>query len=101
MHPRVLPGHANHTPFAALIGLSALIASTIHTQTAPAPKEDSVEAVTLAQPVVFEVTSSTGSLKETVQKGQLLAWCRYDRPNEPKFQVASIAVAFLRNERAI
>src|SRR4051812_1291388 len=101
MHPGVPPGTANQTSFAVLIGLSALIVSTIHAQAAPAPKADSVEtveAVTLAQPVVFEVTSSTGSLKETVQKAQQLTWRRYDRPNEPKFQVTNIAVAFLRSE---
>ena len=92
-------GCARCTLFAGLIGLSALVASAISAQTEPAPKSDTaVEAVTLAQPVVFEITSSTGSLKETVQKGQQLTWRRYDRPNEPKFQVSGIAVAFLRSE---
>jgi hypothetical protein len=54
--------------------------------------------VTLAEPIIFEITPSSGSLKETVQKGQQLAWRRYDRPDEPKFQVTNIAVAFLRSE---
>ena len=83
---------------AALIGLSAFVAFPIHAQTSPKSKADSVEAVTLAQPIIFEITPSTGSLKETVQKGQQLAWRRWDSPDDPKFQVTNIAVAFLRNE---
>jgi hypothetical protein len=83
---------------AALIGLSAFVAFPLHAQTSPNSKADSVEAVTLAQPIIFEITPSTGSLKETVQKGQQLAWRRWDSPDDPKFQVTNIAVAFLRNE---
>jgi len=59
-----------------------------------------VESVTLEQPVIFEITPTTGSLKETVQKGQQLAWRRYSSPNDLRFQVTNIAVAFLRNESA-
>jgi hypothetical protein len=83
---------------AALVGLSAFVALPIHAQTSPKSNGDSVEAVTLEQPVTFEITPTSGSLKETVQKGQELAWRRYDNPNERKFQVTNIAVAFLRNE---
>ena len=80
-------GYAPCTLFAELMGLSAF-ASTIPAQTACAqetvqtapPKSDTgAESVTLAHPVVLEVTSSNGSLKETVQKGQQLTWRRYDR----------------------
>lgn len=88
----------NLTCRAAFIGLSALVALPLHAQTAPTPKADSGEVVTLAQPVMFEITPSTGSLKETVQKGQKLAWRRHDSPNDPKFQLTNIAVAFLRSE---
>lgn len=83
---------------AVLIGLSAFVAFPLHAQTSPNSKADSVEAVTLAQPIIFEITPSTGSLKETVQRGQQLAWRRWDSPDDPKFQVTNIAVAFLRNE---
>ena len=48
-------------------------------QTAPPKSDTGAESVTLAHPVVLEVTSSNGSLKETVQKGQQLTWRRYDR----------------------
>jgi hypothetical protein len=48
--------------------------------------------------MIFEITPSSCSLKETRQKGQQLAWRRYDGPDEPKFPVTNIAVAFLRSE---
>ena len=49
-------------------------------------------------PVDFEITTTSGSLKESVQKGQVLIWHRKDRPEERVFQIANIAVAFLRSE---
>ena len=40
----------------------------------------------------------TGTLKETVQKGQQLIWRGRESPNDRRFQVTNISVAFLRNE---
>ena len=104
-HRCACEGYAPCTLFAGLIGL-AVLASTLpaaraqeSVRTVPAPKSDTgADSVTLAHPVVLEVRSSNGSLKETVQKGQQLTWRRYDRSHEPKFHVSDIAVAFLRSE---
>jgi hypothetical protein len=51
----------------------------------------------LEAPAVFDITPTTGTLKETVQKGQQLIW-RGKEPNDRRFQVTNISVAFLRNE---
>jgi hypothetical protein len=53
---------------------------------------------TLDRPAVFEINPNTGSLKESVQKGQQLVWHPKEKPNEPRFQVTKISVAFLRSE---
>ena len=47
---------------------------------------------------MFEISTATGSLKETAQKGQELIWHRKGKSAERRFQVANIAVAFLRSE---
>jgi len=55
--------------------------------------------VTLVQPAVFDIAANTGSLKETVQKGQQLVWRWKGASNEGGgFQVTNISVAFLRSE---
>src|SRR2546423_10446963 len=54
--------------------------------------------LTLERPAVFEVTPNTGSLKESVQKGQQLVWYPKEKPNEPRFQISNISVAFLREQ---
>jgi len=56
------------------------------------------EFLTLARPAVFEVNPNTGSLKESVQKGQQLVWHPKDKPNDPRFQITNISVAFLREQ---
>src|ERR1700704_5694630 len=98
-------GYAPCSLFAGPIGLAVLASALPAARaqesvwTVPAPKSDpGTESVTLAHPVVLEVRSSNGSLKETIQKGQQLTWRRYDRSHEPKFHVSDIAVAFLRSE---
>jgi hypothetical protein len=53
---------------------------------------------TLDRPAVFEINPNTGSLKESVQKGQQLVWHPKEKPNEPRFQVTNMSVAFLRSE---
>jgi len=55
-------------------------------------------AVSIEQSAVFDVTPVTGTLKETVQKGQQLVWRARRSPNERRFQLTDMSVAFLRNE---
>jgi hypothetical protein len=58
---------------------------------------DATESVSLEAPTVFDITATSGTLKETVQKGQQLIWVGKG-PNDHRFQVTNISVAFLRNE---
>jgi hypothetical protein len=84
----------------ALIGLSAFVAPPVRAQTNPTsePTPDAVESVSLEQPAIFDITPITGTLKETLQKGQQLIWRVRGSPNDRRFQVTNISVAFLRNE---
>jgi len=84
----------------ALIGLSTVAAFPAFAQTAPAgrPKQDNTEYAELERPAVLDVVSTTGSLKETAQKGAELIWHRKGTPAERRFQITNIAVAFLRSE---
>src|SRR5258708_31805334 len=59
---------------------------------------ENADAVARDRPAAFEITPNTGSLKESVQKGQQLVWHPKEKPNEPRFQVTNISVAFLRSE---
>ena len=90
----------NLTRRTALIGLSSFVASRVRAQTNPPSNStpDAAESVSLEAPAVFDITPTTGTLKETVQKGQQLIW-RGKEPNDRRFQVTDISVAFLRNER--
>jgi hypothetical protein len=81
---------------AALAGLSALVASPLHAQ--PQGKSDDAEHAELEQPAVFDINPKSGSLKETVQKGQTLVWRAKGGGKERRFQLDNISVAFLRNE---
>jgi hypothetical protein len=89
----------NLTRRTALIGLSSFVASQVRAQTNPPTNStpDAAEPVSLEAPAVFDITPTTGTLKETVQKGQQLIW-RGKGPNDRRFQVTDISVAFLRNE---
>jgi hypothetical protein len=84
----------NWTPRAALIVLSCA-ASAAHAQTS---RPQNGEFVMLDRPAVFDINPNTGSLKESVQKGQPLVWHPKEKPNEPRFQVTNMSVAFLRSE---
>jgi hypothetical protein len=79
---------------AALIVLSCA-ASAAHAQTS---RLQNGEFVMLDRPAVFDINPNTGSLKESVQKGQPLVWHPKEKPNEPRFQVTNMSVAFLRSE---
>jgi hypothetical protein len=80
---------------AALIVLASCAASSAHAQTS---RPQNGEFVMLDRPAVFDLNPNTGSLKESVQKGQQLVWHPKEKPNEPRFQVTNVSVAFLRSE---
>ena len=79
---------------AALIALATCVAVPAHAQTS----RQNAELVTLDRPATFEIAPNTGSLKESVQKGQQLVWHPKDKPNEQRFQITNVAVAFLREQ---
>jgi len=76
---------------AALIGLSTCVAMPVRAQPTSRSK-DAVDSLTLVQPAVFDVAANTGSLKETVQKGQQLVWRRKGGSSDGGFQVTNISV---------
>jgi hypothetical protein len=80
---------------AALIALASCAAFPGYAEPGRA---QSGEFVTLDKPAVFEMNPNTGSLKESVQKGQQLVWHPKDKPNEGRFQITNISVAFLREQ---
>ena len=65
-----------------------------HAQTS----RQNAEFVTLDRPATFEIAPNTGSLKESVQKGQQLVWHPKDKPNDSRFQITNLSVAFLREQ---
>jgi hypothetical protein len=84
------------TPRTALVALVAFLASPAHAQ--PAPGQAPPNAVSIEQLAVFDVTPVTGALKETAQKGQQLVWRARRSPNDRRFALADMSVAFLRSE---
>jgi len=87
----------NVTRRAAVVGLSTCIALPARAQTPTRPK-DAEGFATLEQPATFEIAANTGSLKETVQKGQQLVWRPKGGASDGGFRVNNISVAFLRSE---
>jgi hypothetical protein len=84
-------------PRIALIGLATSVAWPVHAQPA-APGQPPQTAVSIDQSAVFDVTPVTGALKETVQKGQQLVWRARRSPNDRRFELTDMSVAFLRSE---
>jgi len=86
----------------SLIGLAAFLALPARAQTSAPGGEtpDAAESVSLELPAVFEITPVSGTLKETVQQGQQLVWRARTSPNDRRFQVTNISVAFLREGTA-
>src|SRR5438067_13264041 len=80
---------------AALIILASCAASAAHAQTS---RPQNGEFVMLDRPAVFDINPNTGSLKASVQTGHQLVWHPKDKPNEPRFQVNNMSVAFLRSQ---
>ena len=88
------------TGIATVVALSMMV--TLPGRAQPnrpgSPKPDAAEFAALERPVAFEISPSTGTLKETAQRGQELIWIRKDNPSERRFQVSNISVGFLRSE---
>jgi hypothetical protein len=87
---------------AALICLLALVTLPVRAQTTETggPTPDAIQPVTLEQPATFEVRSTSGTLKETIQQGEQLIWLGKGGPDDRRFQIGNVSVAFLRNETA-
>ena len=83
----------------ALAGFSALLALPARAQTNrnSAPR-GAPEIATLEQPVAFDIAPTSGHLKESIQKGQVLTWHGKGNPGERLFQLTNISVSLLRNE---
>jgi hypothetical protein len=79
---------------AAFIALATCAAVPAHAQTG----RQNAEFVTLDRPAAFEIAPNTGSLKESVQKGQQLVWHPKEKPEDGRFQITNVAVAFLREQ---
>jgi hypothetical protein len=86
---------------AALVGMAAFAALPVYAQP-PSPagraKRDGEEFAVLADPAMFEINPRSGSLRETVQKGQELIWHRSESPGERRFQASNISVGILRSD---
>ena len=80
-----------------LIGLATLVAWPVHAQPAPTGQPPP-NAVSVERSAIFDVTPVTGTLKETVRKEQQLVWRARRSPNDRRFQLTDISVAFLRNQ---
>src|SRR5205085_4034070 len=83
---------------AVLIALAASAPLALRAEPAPKQKPAGEEFAVLDRPAVFDISSQTGNLKETVQNGQDLIWRRQDNPSDRRFQINNISVAFLRSE---
>jgi hypothetical protein len=81
----------------ALIGLATLVAWPVHAQPAPTGQPPP-NAVSVERSAILDVTPVTGTLKETVRKEQQLVWRARRSPNERRFQLTDMSVAFLRNQ---
>jgi hypothetical protein len=81
---------------AALIAFATLVALSVRAQTPPPP--EAAETVSLEKPAIFDITPISGRLKETRQNGQELNWHGKAGPDDRRFQISNISVAFLRSE---
>src|SRR5262245_51765072 len=79
---------------AAFIALATCVAVPAHARTS----RQNAELVTVDRPATFEIAPNTGSLKESVQKGQQLVWHPKEKLDDRRFQITNMAVAFLREQ---
>src|SRR5260370_1502858 len=84
------------TPRTALVALAAFLASPAHGQRAPGQARPN--AVSIEQSAVLDVTPVTGALKEAAQRGQELVWRARRSPNDRRFELTDMSVAFVRSE---
>jgi hypothetical protein len=89
--------HARINRRAALAALIASMPLPLVAEPAAKPKPGEEFAV-LDHPAQFEISSQSGNLKETAQKGQELIWRLKDNPSERRFRIDNISIAFLRSE---
>jgi hypothetical protein len=84
----------------ALLGISTFLAMPLRAEPAnkSKPKTDAPDLAVLENPAAFDINAVSGSLKETVQKGQQLVWRGKDDGSEGRFQFTNISIAFLRSE---
>ncbi|MFL6799210.1 MAG: hypothetical protein ACJ8F3_17555 [Xanthobacteraceae bacterium] len=82
---------------ATLTGLAAAAPSAAFGQPA-ASQPASDDYAVLDRPALFDVSSQSGNLKETVQNGQGLLWRHKDNPSDRRFHISNIAITFLRSE---
>jgi hypothetical protein len=83
---------------AGFVALLALVASPLWAETATKSPPESADTAELERPALFDLSPRTGSLKETVQKGQELIFRRKDGERERQFRLDNISVALLRSE---
>src|SRR5215469_3069742 len=84
---------------AALIALSLLVASRGRAQTTTQSQMTPDPGKSVSRgPAILQIAPITGTLKESVQKGQQLVWFGKEDPKDRRFQAANMSVAFLRNE---
>lgn len=90
----------NMTRRTALIAVPALLAPPVRAQpsSTSSPNPETFEFAELEKPAVFDIASISGSLKETIQKGQELIWRRKQRPADRTFQVTNISVGVIRSQ---
>jgi len=84
----------------ALIAVLALFTQPVHAQptSTSSPNLESFEFAELEKPAVFDIAAISGSLKETMQKGQQLIWHRKQSPAARTFQLTNISVALIRSQ---
>ena len=89
----------NITRRTALAGLCAMVTLPARAETnrSSAPR-GSAEFATLEQPAALDIAPTSGRLKESIQKGQVLTWRGKQNAAERVFQLTNVSVSLLRNE---
>ena len=83
---------------AAVLALAAMAPWPIRARDSEAARAATEEPAVLDRPTRFDVSTVTGSLKETVKSGQALLWRAKNNPSQHCFQITDISIGFLRSE---
>jgi hypothetical protein len=84
---------------AALAGFSALLAVSARAQTSRSTtSQGASQSAALDQPAVLDMSPTSGRLKESVQKGQVLTWRDKQNSETRLFELSNISVGLLRSE---